>query len=194
MWRRTLTIGLALTVGMVFAHGANAVARRLLPIRVTSADIGYGRTFAYQQIANTFGCSGGNISPEIKWSGAPADTESYAVTLYDPDAPTGSGFWHWVIFNIPATVHELVKNAGDLKAKLAPPGSMQARTDFGVAGYNGPCPPPGDRPHHYRITVYAVNVPRLAGDGNTPAADIGFELHFHAIAKGVLIGLYGRPK
>jgi Raf kinase inhibitor-like YbhB/YbcL family protein len=202
MWRRVIRIGMmALALALTVSAGGEAWAYRhyyhhrgLPRLSVASPDIVRGIFASQQQIANTFGCHGGNISPEIKWSRGPADTKSYAVTIFDPDAPTGSGFWHWVIFNIPPDVTELKKNAGDLKANLAPPGSVEARTDFGVAGYNGPCPPPGDPPHRYRITVFAVNTPRLDGDGNTPAAVIGFELHFHAIAEGVLIGRYGRSK
>jgi hypothetical protein len=194
MLRRVITIGLAAAVGLALAGGAGAAEKRLPRMRVTSSDITRGTTIKDEQVANTFGCHGGNVSPEVKWSRAPAGAKSFAVTLYDPDAPTGSGFWHWVIFNIPATVTELPKNAGNLKANLAPPGSVQARTDFGVAGYNGPCPPAGDKPHRYRISVFAVDVPHLDGDQNTPAAVIGFELHFHTIAKGVLVSRYGREK
>ncbi|MGH6990316.1 MAG: YbhB/YbcL family Raf kinase inhibitor-like protein [Stellaceae bacterium] len=196
MWRRLIMMGICLALGLALATGSQARGRhhRLPRLRVTSPDIVRGIFVSQKQVANTFGCHGGNISPEIKWSHGPDGTKSYAVTIFDPDAPTGSGFWHWVIFNIPPNVTELMPNAGDLKAGLAPKGAMMARTDFGVAGYNGPCPPPGDRPHRYRITVFAVNVPHLAGDENTPAALIGFELHFHTIAKGELIGRYGRSK
>lgn len=199
MWRHVMSVGLAAAMALSLAHGAEAARRsthhrHLARLRVSSHDIRHGGTFKDQQVANSFGCKGGNVSPEIRWSHAPAGTKSFAVTMFDPDAPTGSGFWHWVVFNIPSTVHELPKNAGDLKTNLAPPGAVQSRTDFGVPGYNGPCPPPGDRPHRYRISVYAVDVPHLDGDQNTPAAVIGFQLHFHAIAKGVLIGHYGRKK
>jgi Raf kinase inhibitor-like YbhB/YbcL family protein len=193
MWRRTITIGAVLAVALAIAGSGHAARKRLPWIHVTSSDVVHG-VILEQQVANSFGCHGGNVSPEIKWSHAPADAKSFAVTVFDPDAPTGSGFWHWVIFNIPPNVTELNKNAGDLKAHLAPAGSMQARTDFGVAGYNGPCPPPGDQPHRYRISVFAVDVPHLDGDQNTPAAVVGLELHFHAIAKGVLIGRFGRVK
>ena len=128
-----------------------------------------------EQVTNFpgFGCNGGNVSPELTWSGAPAGTKSFAVTMYDRDAPTGSGFWHWVVFNIPATVHELPKNAGDAKANLMPPGAVQSRTDFGVPGYNGPCPPAGDKPHRYHITVFAVDVDHIDADQSTSAAVVG---------------------
>src|SRR6202521_3608641 len=98
-----------------------------------------------------FRCDGTNQSPHLAWSGAPAGTKSFAVTCYDPDAPTGSGFWHWVVINIPPDVTELPLDAGNLKAGDAPKGAIQSRTDFGVPGYGGPCPPQGDPPHHYHI-------------------------------------------
>jgi hypothetical protein len=194
MWRLIALIG-TLTMTMAFGTGADAAAKQKIPrIKVSSAQIAPRATIADEQVANTFGCKGGNISPEVKWSGAPAGTKSYAVTIYDPDAPTGSGFWHWVVYNIPATATELPKNAGDLKANLMPAGAVQSRTDFGVPGFNGPCPPPGDKPHRYHLTVFAVDVPKLDGDQNTPAAVVGFQLHFHTLAKGVLTGTYGREK
>jgi len=141
-----------------------------------------------EQVFNNFGCTGGNVSPALQWSGAPANTKSFALTVYDPDAPTGSGFWHWVVFNIPAGTTSLAKGAS---GKSMPPGSVESRTDYGVAGYGGPCPPKG-KPHHYWFTLFAVDEPAIEGaDANTSAAVIGFNLHFHAIAKTKLLGLYG---
>ncbi|HEY5209407.1 MAG TPA: YbhB/YbcL family Raf kinase inhibitor-like protein [Stellaceae bacterium] len=194
MWRPIATLGLVMAMGLAFGGTADAAKTKVPRLKVTSAQIAPRATIADEQVANTFGCKGGNISPEIKWSGAPAGTKSFAVSIYDPDAPTGSGFWHWVVYNIPATTTELPKNAGDQKANLMPAGAIQSRTDFGVSGYNGPCPPPGDKPHRYHISVFAVDVPKLDGDQNTPAAVVGFQLHFHTIAKGVLTGKYGREK
>jgi Raf kinase inhibitor-like YbhB/YbcL family protein len=125
---------------------------------------------------------------------APSATKSFAVSIYDPDAPTGSGWWHWVVFNLPAATTSLPKGAGDVKKKLMPKGAIQSRTDFGADGYGGPCPPAGDKPHHYQITVFAVDVDKLPDAKNdmASAALVGFDLHFHTLAKATLTGLYGR--
>ncbi len=106
----------------------------------------------------------------------------------------GSGWWHWVVFNIPPGTTSLPKDAGDVKKKLMPKGAIQSRTDFGSDGYSGPCPPAGDKPHHYQITVFALDVDKLPDANNdaAPAALVGFDLHFHTLAKATLTGLYGR--
>jgi Raf kinase inhibitor-like YbhB/YbcL family protein len=179
----------ALALFAAFIGIGAAVAQTMT---LTSPDIAPGAKIADEQVANVFGCKGGNISPALSWSGAPKDTKSFALSIYDPDAPTGSGFWHWVVFNIPPDVTSLPKNAGNLKGAEAPRGAVQSRTDFGVPGYGGPCPPQGDPPHHYHITIFAVDTPKLDGDENTSAAVIGFMLHFHTLAKGELVGLYGQ--
>ena len=159
---------------------------------ITSSDVAPGAKIADEQVFSGFGCKGGNISPELKWSGAPSGTKSFALMIYDPDAPTGSGFWHWVMFDIPPDVSELPKGAGDLKAGTAPKGATQSRTDFGVPGYGGPCPPKGDPAHHYHIMLFAVDTPKLGTDADTSAAVVGFNLHFHTLAKTELVGLYGQ--
>lgn len=139
-----------------------------------------------------FGCAGGNSSPHLKWSGAPAGTKSFALTCYDPDAPTGSGFWHWLVVNIPPNVTELQLNAGDSKAGLMPKGALQTRTDFGAPGYGGPCPPAGDHPHRYLFTVFAVKEASLPVNADTMPAVVGFMLNFNTLAKVSLMGLYKR--
>lgn len=138
-----------------------------------------------------FGCAGGNKSPHLRWSDVPPDTKSFAVTCYDPDAPTGSGFWHWLVVNIPANVSELALGAGNASGRL-PTGALQTRTDFGVPGYGGPCPPTGDHPHRYLFTVFAVKIEKLDVKADTSAAVIGFNLHFNTLAKAQIMGLYKR--
>ena len=139
-----------------------------------------------------FGCAGGNQSPQCSWSGAPEETKSYALTCFDPDAPTGSGFWHWVVVNIPADVQSLALNAGDASAGLMPAGALQTRTDFGAPGYGGPCPPEGDHPHRYLFTLHAVGIDALPVEADTSAAVVGFMLHFNTLEKAALMGLYKR--
>ena len=139
-----------------------------------------------------FGCGGGNKSPHLKWEGAPAGTKSYAVLCFDPDAPTGSGFWHWVVVNIPANVTELPLDAGNPAGGKLPAGTLQVRTDFGKPGYGGPCPPEGDHPHRYLFSVHAVGVEKLPVSADTAAAVVGFQLHFNTLAKASLMGLFKR--
>ncbi len=120
-----------------------------------------------------FGCEGGNKSPHLTWSGAPTGTKSFAVTCFDPDAPTGSGFWHWLVVNVPPDVTELALDAGNPKVRKLPKEALQTRTDFGVPGYGGPCPPPGDHPHRYLFTVFAVGADSLPVTADTSAAIMG---------------------
>jgi Raf kinase inhibitor-like YbhB/YbcL family protein len=187
--QKFLTHVAALTVAAFVTGAANAQNMTL-----TSPDIKDGGTIAQEQVFKGFGCTGGNISPALSWSGAPNATKSFAITVYDPDAPTGSGWWHWVVFNIPPGTTSLPKNAGDITKQLMPQGAIQSRTDFGANGYGGPCPPPGDKPHHYPITIFAVDVDKLpdAKNDSASAALVGYDLHFHTLAKATLTGLYGR--
>jgi Raf kinase inhibitor-like YbhB/YbcL family protein len=151
-----------------------------------------GGQLTIDQVYSGFGCTGRNVSPALKWSDAPKNAKSFAVTVYDPDAPTGSGWWHWIIFNIPAAVTELKADAGDPQKKIAPQGSVQSMTDYGKTGFGGACPPVGDKPHRYIFTVFALDVPKLDLDEKAGAALVGFMLNQHTIAKAALISYYGR--
>jgi Raf kinase inhibitor-like YbhB/YbcL family protein len=135
-----------------------------------------------------FGCAGGNQSPQLSWDGAPEGTGSFALSCFDPDAPTGSGFWHWVVVNIPADVRSLDLNASGSGAM--PNGALETRTDFGQPGYGGACPPPGDHPHRYIFTLHAVGLKTLPVTADTSAAVIGFQLHFNTLQKTSLMALY----
>jgi hypothetical protein len=158
---------------------------------LSSPDLAEGKTIAAAQVFNGFGCSGGNISPALSWSNPPAGTRSFALLVHDPDAPTGSGWWHWVVYNIPANTAALPAGAGDPKRSLMPKGAVQGRTDYGSVGYGGPCPPPGS-PHHYNFTLYALKVPKLEVPEGASAALIAFNVRAHALAEAQLTGLYGR--
>lgn len=136
-----------------------------------------------------FGCSGGNQSPQLAWSGAPDGTRSFAVTCFDPDAPTGSGFWHWVVANIPASVSELPLDAGNPASGKLPAGAVTLRNDAGTNAYAGPCPPQGDHPHRYYFTVFAVGGELQVNEQTSPAV-CGFQLHFNTLAKAEIVGLF----
>jgi hypothetical protein len=157
-----------------------------------SAEVKPNATIAQAQVFKGFGCDGGNVSPALAWKNPPAGTKSFAVTVYDPDAPTGSGWWHWVVFNLPASTTSLPAGAGDPRSGKMPAGAVQSRTDFGKPGYGGPCPPQGDKPHRYIFTVYALKADKLDVDENASAALVGFMIHANQIGKATFTGKYGR--
>ena len=164
-------------------------------MKLTSASFKDGDYLAKDHVLSTdygFGCEGGNKSPHLRWEGAPPGTRSFAVTCFDPDAPTGSGFWHWVVVNIPVSVTELPVDAGSAASGKLPAGALQVRTDFGKPGYGGPCPPEGDHPHRYLFTVFAVSLDTLPVTADTSAAVVGFYLNFNTLAKASLMGLFKR--
>lgn len=157
---------------------------------LSSGDLG-GQLVKEQEYAG-FGCDGANLSPELSWSGAPEGTKSFALTVYDPDAPTGSGWWHWVVFNIPADVTALPKGAGSGDASGMPQGAVQSVTDYGAPGFGGACPPVGDRAHRYVFTLYALDVPALELNAAASPALVGFMVKSHALSQASLISYYRR--
>jgi Raf kinase inhibitor-like YbhB/YbcL family protein len=162
---------------------------------LTSPDIAPQSKIADKHVFKGFGCDGGNVSPALSWKGAPAGTKSFAITAYDPDAPTGSGWWHWVVFNIPANVTSLPQGAGDPAAGKLPAGAVQSRTDFGAPGYGGPCPPQGPslkKPHRYIFTVFALKTDKLDLGPDASGALVGYMLNANMLAKASFTGTYGR--
>ncbi len=159
---------------------------------LTSPDLADGGRMAETQLLNGFGCTGGNQSPALAWEHAPAGTKSFALTLYDPDAPTGSGWWHWVVFDLPAATRSLPAGAGTADGAKLPVGATQSRTDFGTPGYGGACPPVGHGPHRYIIKVYALDVERLGASPDSSAALVGFLLGQHTLATARLTGICTR--
>lgn len=160
------------------------------PFTLTSPQLKDGGVMGTEQVFNAFGCTGKNVSPELVWSNPPKGTRSFAVTVYDPDAPTGSGWWHWVVSNIPADVRSLKLNAsGD---KSLPAGAVESLTDFGAPGYGGACPPPGDKPHRYVVTVYALDTADIGVTPQTLPAMAGFSRYGKVLGSASLTVTYGR--
>jgi Raf kinase inhibitor-like YbhB/YbcL family protein len=158
---------------------------------VQSDDVQTGQRFGTPFIYSGMGMNGGNQSPHLRWSGFPAETRSFAVTMFDPDAPTGSGFWHWLVLDIPVATTELRRGSGAGGGQQLPPGAVAIGNDLGEAEYDGPAPPAGDRPHRYFIAVHAVDVEKLGVDAGARAAFAGFNLTFHTLARGLLVPVYG---
>jgi Raf kinase inhibitor-like YbhB/YbcL family protein len=177
--------------GAGLAADPPAAKTRTGKFALLSTELSPGGRIAEAQVFNSFGCQGGNLSPALSWSGAPAGTRSFALMEHDPDAPTGSGWWHWVVYDIPAGQSSLAAGAGDPQKHLMPAGAVQGRTDFGTPGYGGPCPPPG-KPHHYYLRLYALKVAKLEVPADATAAYIGFTVRSQAIAHAELMGIYGR--
>jgi Raf kinase inhibitor-like YbhB/YbcL family protein len=171
---------------------ASAATANAAGFTLSSPTIKPNSTLSQDQVFNSFGCTGKNISPALKWSGAPKDTKSFAVTVYDPDAPTGSGWWHWVTYNIPASVTELPQGAGEAGGAQMPKGAMQGKTDFGSAAFGGACPPPGDKPHHYIFTVFALKTDKIDVPADASAALVGYMLNANKLGKASFTARYGR--
>lgn len=139
------------------------------------------------EVFNGFGCTGKNISPELTWSDAPKETKSFALTVYDPDAPTGSGWWHWLVFNIPTSVQGFAKGIDLSKSSM-----VESMTDFGSTGFGGACPPKGDKPHRYVFTIHALDVDKLDLSSTANPALVGYYINAHSLSKASLISYYGR--
>lgn len=157
-----------------------------------SAQAADGQRLGNDQVSGVFGAGGRDISPALAWSGFPAETKSFAITVYDPDAPTGSGFWHWAVANIPASVSSLAEDAGNKDAPALPEGAITLRNDAGFAGFVGAAPPPGHGEHRYIFTVHAVDVETLEVDADTSPARLGFNLFSHSLARASFVATYSR--
>lgn len=172
---------------------AIATAAKAGSFVLQSPQIGHDTVIGNAHFFNGFGCSGDNVSPALSWKDPPAGTQSFVLMVHDPDAPTGgSGWWHWVVTDIPATVDALPAGAGASDGSKAIPGAHQISTDFGQPGWGGPCPPVGDKPHQYVFTLYALDVPKLDLPAGATAALVGYMANSHSLGKASLTGLYGR--
>ena len=175
-------IAMTALLGLFGAASANAFDLKITGFKD-------GDKLKIENVFNGFGCTGGNVSPEISWTNPPKGALSFVLTVYDPDAPTGSGWWHWVVYNIPATAKGVAVGAG--AGKGLPEGTLQGRTDFGSAAYGGPCPPPG-KPHRYIFTLTALKVAKLEVPADASAALIGFMTNANKLGQAKITLMYGR--
>jgi len=169
-----------------------SVAHAQAALRINSVDIAPNATIDNKFVFNGFGCSGDNTSPQISWSGAPIGTKSFAYTVYDPDAPTGSGWWHYLAVNIPVKYKELPTSFSSENTFSVKDGIKQIRNDFGIRNFGGPCPPQGDKAHRYVFTIYALKVEKLDVSENMPAANAGFLINQNIVGKATFTGFYKR--
>tara|TARA_B110000091_G_C13724270_1_gene436172 strand:+ start:448 stop:1005 length:558 start_codon:yes stop_codon:yes gene_type:complete len=161
-------------------------------LTLSSHDITQGEFMAKAQEFNGFGCSGDNVSPHLRWANAPQGTKSFAITAYDPDAPTGSGWWHWQVVNIPKNVTEIATGAGGANTDLAVQGSQQINNDYGDRAFGGACPPSGHGVHHYRFTVHALSVEKLELPDDASGALAGYMINANSIESSTIEALYKR--
>ncbi|HUI69366.1 MAG TPA: YbhB/YbcL family Raf kinase inhibitor-like protein [Spirochaetia bacterium] len=189
--KRAILFGL-FAVGLAVSASAQAYnpydrLPKVPSFTVTSTDVTDGAPMPQDQMSGIFGAGGKDISPQLSWKGFPAGTKSFVVTMYDPDAPTASGFWHWAVVDIPATVTSLDRGAGDDTGSGLPEGAFQLRNDGGLARFVGAAPPPGNGKHHYYIVVHAVDVPSLGLKKDASPALLGFNLFFHTLARAMIV-------
>jgi Raf kinase inhibitor-like YbhB/YbcL family protein len=161
--------------------------------KVTSSDIQDGEKLSMPQVSGMLGAGGQDVSPQLSWSGYPAGTKSFVVTVYDPDAPTASGFWHWAVVDIPAGVTDLASGTGDEGGARLPAGAFQLRNDSGSARYVGAAPPQGHGRHRYMTVVHAVDTESLGIDANATPAFLGFNLFLHTLGRAMIVPWYEQP-
>lgn len=178
-------VSIAMALAALTAAGSAAAE----DFRLSSTSVAEGVNLAPAQVFKGFGCEGGNQSPDLSWSGAPSGTKSFAITVYDPDAPTGSGWWHWNVVNIPSTVAAIPSDASG--TGRLPKGAMEVRNDYGATGFGGACPPPGHM-HRYVFTVHALGVEKLDLPTDASNALAGFMIGANTIGKASITAVYHR--
>ena len=176
-------------LAMLFTISTSVLAN---DFTLSSDDITSGKMMKKAQEFNGFGCFGSDLSPHLKWSNSPKGTKSFAITAYDPDAPTGSGWWHWQVINIPTTVSQIPTGAGSAKNKAMPTGSLQIENDYGSASFGGACPPAGHGVHRYRFKVHALSVESIELPTNASGALTGYMINANTIESSMIESLYKR--
>jgi Raf kinase inhibitor-like YbhB/YbcL family protein len=166
------------------------VATSASAFELRSTDVSEGKMLSGAHVYSGFGCSGENLSPALSWTRAPAGTKSFALTVYDPDAPTGSGWWHWIVYDMPPATTSLARGIGHTSA--LPEGAIEARNDFGARSFGGACPPVGDKPHRYVFTIHALKVGKLDVPLDASAALVGFMINANQIGKASITARYRR--
>lgn len=156
--------------------------------QLVSNDIEEGGRLPQDHVSDWIG--GANQSPHLRWSGFPGETAGFAITCYDPDAPTGSGFWHWAVAGLDSSVTEIPRGAGKADGSGLPPGAIQLRNDASTVGYMGAAPPQGDRAHRYFFAVHALDTDKLDVKEDATPAFLGFNITFHIVARATLVALY----
>ncbi len=174
---------------LFFFHAATLEAESLT---LSSDDITDGKLMSKAQEFNGFGCTGNDLSPHLQWSGTPEGTKSFALTVYDPDAPTGSGWWHWQVINIPKTITEIKTGASKSPEGLMPAGSLQIRNDYGSHTFGGACPPTDHGIHRYKFTIHALSVEKLDLPENASGALTGYMINANTLATSTIESLYKR--
>ncbi len=187
---RRLMSALAMALSLALPACGQAGTPTAPGFTLASADLRPGAPFGLRHVYDRDGCRGRNISPALTWQHPPAGTRSFALLMFDSDAP-GGGWWHWLVFDIPAQTRSLPSGAGNPGAHLMPGGAIQSRNDYGSLGYGGPCPPPG-APHHYHLMLYALRVARVGLSTNASPGQVHSSVRAAAIAKAEMTVLYGR--
>jgi Raf kinase inhibitor-like YbhB/YbcL family protein len=189
-WRTRVTMLVTVAVAGAYLTAPRTVEAAAFTL--TSAAFKNNAAIPPKYSFNMMGCTGENVSPPLEWKNPPAGTKSFALMAHDPDAPTGSGWWHWVVYNIPADATSLPEGAGG--GTGLPKGASQGNTDFGKPGWGGPCPPPGSGKHHYNFTLFALKVDKIEVPPGASPAMVGFNAIANAIGKAKLTGLFTRAK
>lgn len=189
LFKKIFTLSIA--IFFVSCSVSNAQVSSGVDLRFSSSDITPKSTIANDFVFRGFGCEGKNLSPQISWQGIPVKTKSLALTVFDVDAPTGSGWWHWVIFNIPASYTELKQGFSSNSFNLID-GINQVRNDYSEYGYGGPCPPKGDKKHRYIFTLYALDVEKIDVKQDASPALVNFMIKQHIVRKSSFEAFYQR--